>query len=354
MKPFQLNFLHIAILASFVFLGIVVSPFLTTLLLAAILVTGTYPIYNWILKKVRGHKVVASIIMSLSIGVLFSIVFILFILLLSQEAVSTYQGFDSWLRESKFNLNSFIGKLVKLSAKMGVPQIDIIPYITQSAQTFSTLLVQQSTLLLKSIVWLIINFFLLVFTMFFFYKDGKYLIARAEKMTPLPMPYGQQIFSQFRQVCLGMLYGIFFTAIVQGILGGIGLWIAGVGNPIFWGTIMGFFGMLPVGGTGIIWLPAGIYLLFISGHYLAGIFLLIWGGLIVAFVDNLIKPFLISKQTKIYPLATFIVVIGGLMVFGLKGAIIAPMVLAALLSFLNIYTAEEKPSDFTEASTKTS
>lgn len=351
MKPFQLNFLHIAIIVSFIFLGMVISPFLTTLLLAAILVTGTYPIYNWILKKVRGRQKVAAVIMALSIGILFSIIFLLFFIFLSQEAVSTYQGFEQWLRAGKFNLNAFVAKI---SGKIGIPQVDIISYITQAAQAFSTLLVQQSTNLLKSIAWLIINFFLLVFTMFFFFKDGKYFITKVEKMTPLPMPYGQQIFHQFRQVCLAMLYGIFLTAIVQGILGGIGLWIAGVGNPIFWGTVMGFFGMLPIGGTGIVWLPAGIYLIF-TQHYVAGIGLLIWGGLLVASIDNLIKPIVISKQTKIYPLATFLVVIGGLMVFGLKGAIIAPMVLAALLSFLNIYSSEEeKPSVDTEPSIKTS
>jgi predicted PurR-regulated permease PerM len=314
----------------------VVSPFLTTLILAAILVTGAYPIYEFILEKVRGRRRVAAAIVSLSLGIIFSLVFFVFFITLSQEAVSTYQGFETWIRDGKFNLNDIIAKVSRYA---GIPPVDLTTSITQTAQSFSSTLVAQSANLLKSIVWLILNFFLLVFAMYFFFKDGKKIVDAVEKMIPLPRPYGEEIFQKFRQVSLAMLYGVFFTAIVQGILGGLGLAVAGIRNPILWGTVMAFFGMLPVGGTGIVWLPAGLYLLAI-GHYIQGIGLLLWGGLIVAFVDNLIKPMIIARQTQTYPLATFLVVIGGLMVFGLKGAIIAPMVLAALVSLIHIHQLE--------------
>lgn len=336
MKHFQLNFLHIAIFLSFLFIGAVVAPFLTTLLLAAILVTGTYPVYEWTLQKVRGKTRVAAALVSLSIGVIFSVVFFVFIILLSQEAVSTYQGFEAWIRSGKLNLDELAASA---SRYLSLPRVDLVSSITQAAQAFSGSLVAQSTNLIKSIVWLVINFFLLVFAMYFFFKDGKFMVESVEKIIPLPKPFGQEIFQKFQKVSLAMLYGVFFTAIVQGVLGGIGLAFAGIQNPIFWGTVMAFFGMLPIGGTGIVWLPASLILL-ANGRYAAGIGLLVWGGLIVAFVDNLIKPFIISKQTKTYPLATFLVVIGGLMVFGLKGAIIAPMVLAALVSLLHIYRLE--------------
>lgn len=337
MKQFQLTFLHIAITLSILFLGAVISPFLTTLILAAILVTGTYPVYEWILNKVKQRKRLASVLMSLSIGIIFSTVLFSFIILLSDEAVSTYQIFETWIKSGRFNPNEII---IKASRYVGIPRVDVITSITQAAQTFSTNLVSQSTEFLKSIAWMILNFFLLVFTMYFFFKDGKAIVLYIEKIMPVPHPYSSEIFQKFKRVSLAMLYGIFLTAILQGILGGIGLAVAGIRNPIFWGTVMGLFGMLPVGGTGIVWLPASLFLL-AGGHYVAGIGLLIWGGLIVAFVDNLVKPIVIATQTKIYPLATFLVVIGGLIVFGLKGAIIAPMVLAAFLSFVHIYQLEK-------------
>ncbi|MEK7523937.1 MAG: AI-2E family transporter [Patescibacteria group bacterium] len=337
MKPFQLTFMHITITLSFLFLGAVISPFLTTLILAAVLVTGTYPLYEWILAKFKGKSRVAAATVSLAIGIIFSVVFFFFFILLSQEAVSTYQSFDEFIRAGRLNINDLVAKISKY---ISIPPVDITSSITQAAQSFSAVLVSQSTTLLKSIVWLILNFFLLVFAMYFFFKDGKFIVQSLEKIIPLPAPYGFQIFQKFRQVSLAMLYGIFFTAIAQGLLGGIGLAVAGIHNPIFWGTVMGFLGMLPIGGTGIIWLPAGLILI-ANDHYVSGIGLLLWGTLIVAFVDNLIKPFIISRQTKTYPLATFLVVIGGLMVFGLKGAIIAPMVLAVLVSLIHIYQLEK-------------
>lgn len=337
MKHTQLTFLNIAIIVSIIFLVIVISPFLSTLILAAILVTGTYPLYEWILKKVKHNAPTAAVITSISIGIIFSIIFFFFIILLSQEAVSTLQNFDSWIRTGKFNLNDLVAKISKYA---NISPVDITSYIAQSAQSISSTLVSKSTELLKSIAWLILNFFLLLFSMYFLFKDGKYFVQSIEKEIPLPIAYGQEIFQKFKQVSLAMLYGLFLTAILQGLLGGIGLAVAGIRNPIFWGTVMGFFGMLPVGGTAIVWLPASI-VLFLNGHYFAGTGLLIWGGLIVAFIDNLVKPIIISKQAKIYPLATFLVVIGGLMLFGLKGAIIAPMVLAALVSFVHIYKFEK-------------
>lgn len=336
-KSAQLIFLYIVILVSLVFLGIVISPFLTTLILAAILVTGTFPIYEWVLRKVRNRKSLAAALMSLSIGVIFSILFLVFVLMLSDEAVSAFKGFNEWISTSKININEMIGKA---SRYIGIPKVDVISYLTQGIQTLSTALVSQSTNILTSLFWMIVNFFLLVFTMYFFYKDGTYLMSSFAKVIPLPKQYEKEIFEKFRSVSLAMLYGVFLTAIAQGILGGIGLAVAGVENSIFWGTVMGLLGILPVGGTALVWLPAGILLL-TGGHYFAGIGLLIWGGLVVAFIDNLIKPLIIMKQTKTYPLATFLVVIGGLIIFGLKGAIISPMVLAALMTFIHIYQLEK-------------
>lgn len=337
MKPFELTFLHKAILISLIFLGITVSPFLTTLLLAAILVTGAYPLHNWLLKKLNGRARIAAVLMSLFIGIIFSMVFTVLILLISQEAVSTYQNFETWIRDEKFNIDELLAGVSKF---FGILPGDLTAPIIQAGQTFSTKLFENTKYFVSQIVWLVVNFFLLVFSMYFFFKDGPGIIRYIERIIPLPHPYGEQIFSKFRHVSLAMLYGIFLAAAVQGILGGIGLAVAGIRNPVFWGTAMGFFGMLPLAGTGIVWVPAGLYLLF-SGHVFAGVGLLLWGGLIVALIDNLIKPLIIAKQAQTYPFATFLVVIGGLMVFGLKGAIIAPMVLAGTVSLLHIYDSEK-------------
>lgn len=337
MKPIQFTFLNIAILVSILFIVAVISPFLTTLILAAILVTGAHPIHKWLLCAVGNRARLAAVLMSLFIGVVFSVLFVVFFIFLSEEAVSTYQELERFLQAGKDNFNELIEKA---SQYIGISPGEVITSITSAAQNLSGVLVEQSTNFIKSAAWLILNFFLLVFAMYFFFKDGQSIVKAIIEIIPLPKSNSREIFEKFRQVSLAMLYGIFLTAILQGILGGLGLYVAGIKNPIFWGTVMGFFGMLPVGGTGIIWLPAGLYLL-ATGDYIQGFGLLLWGGLIVGLIDNLVKPMIISHQVQIYPLPTFFVVIGGLIIFGLKGAIIAPMILAALVSLIHFYRLEE-------------
>lgn len=323
--------IKIAVLICVLFLGVVISPFLSTLLLAAVLVTGAMPLHNWVLKKVKHREWVAALITSSVIGIIFSVAFVAFFILISQEAISIYQQVDMFIREGKFDLHKLI---TKASTALNIAPSQITSSITDAVQSLSTTLVKQSTDLVKSIVWLFISFILLVITMFFFFKDGKKLVDLCERALPLPKPYGHEILLKFKQVSRAMLYGIFLTAFLQGILGGIGLAIAGIDNPIFWGTAMGFLGMIPVLGTAIIWLPAAI-ILFVNGHLIAGIGLCLWGGVLVSQIDNVVKPLLISKHVKISPLATFLVIVGGLLVFGLEGAIVAPMILAAFMAFMN-------------------
>lgn len=323
--------IKIAVLVCVLFLGVVISPFLSTLLLAAVLVTGAMPVHKWILKKVKNRDWLAALITSSVIGIIFSVAFIVFFILLSQEAISIYEQVDTFISEGKFDLHELI---TSASNAIGITPTQITSSITDAAQSISTTLVRQSTDLIKSIVWLFINFILLVVTMFFFFKDGNRLVDLFERALPLPKPYGHEILLKFKQVSRGMLYGIFLTAFLQGIIGGIGLALAGVENPIFWGTAMGFLGMVPVLGTAIIWIPAAA-ILFVNGHLIAALGLCLWCGLLVVQIDNIVKPLLISKHVDISPLATFLVVLGGLLVFGLEGAIVAPMVLAAFMAFMN-------------------
>ncbi|MEK7528327.1 MAG: AI-2E family transporter [Patescibacteria group bacterium] len=332
----QFYFLIIALSSAGVFLALVISPFATTLLLSMVLVTGVYPLYARLWRAFGHRSRLSAAVMSFIIAVLFSGPFILFIVLLSQEAVSTYHTVERVLTSDAIDISRGIKWL---NVRFGLEQSDITTSLTQAVQGLSGFLVSQSTTLLKSAATLIFNFFLLWFSMFFFFKDGPVLIETAKKMIPLPRRYEDAIFGKFKEVSLAMLYGIFLTALVQGALGGLGLAVFGVKNAVFWGTVMGIFGMLPVGGTAVVWFPAAL-ILFFNGQYGAGVGLLIWGGVIVGLVDNFIKPMLIGREAKIYPLATLLVVLGGLMVFGLKGAILGPMVLVVFLTLIHTYELE--------------
>lgn len=339
-------FLLACIVLSLVFLWKIIQPFVTIIAVAAILTTAAWPLYGRLLKLFRGRRRVSAIVMCLGMIVLLVLPFFFFITVLTQEAVDTYELIQSRIADG--TLFSFItwtpghfsyDTVQRVSQFIDINNIDIFSPIAETAKNLSTFLVSQSTVFLKSITTLLFNFFVLIFSMYFFFKDGPDIVRSIGEMSPLPPEYEQSIFTKFKQVSLAMLYGIFLTAIVQGIVGGIGLAIAGVHNPVFWGTVMAFFAMLPIGGTAIVWLPAAIILL-LTQHYIAGVFLLLWGALLVSILDNIIKPLVIHGHAKTYPLSTFFVVLGGLITYGLKGAILGPMVLAICMTLLHIYKLE--------------
>ena len=136
-----------------------------------------------------------------------------------------------------------------------------------------------------------------------------------------------------------IIIGGFLTGIIQGLVGGIGFAIAGIPNVFFWTAMMAFASFVPLIGTTLIWLPASIILI-ASGDYTWGIFLLIWGLVVISVVDNLVRPYLVGGKAHTYPLLTFFVILGGIFTMGFTGIIVGPMVLMAFMAFLHIYEAE--------------
>ena len=133
-----------------------------------------------------------------------------------------------------------------------------------------------------------------------------------------------------------VLYGQVMTAVIQGALGGIALFIFGVPNWIFWGAIMIIMAFLPVLGTPLIWVPAAVGLI-LDGEMARGVGLLIFGATIVMNIDNFIRPRLVSGRTKVHPVLILIGVLGGLKIFGFIGMLIGPLVLALLMALIKFY-----------------
>jgi predicted PurR-regulated permease PerM len=142
-------------------------------------------------------------------------------------------------------------------------------------------------------------------------------------------------------VSKGIIYGFFGAAVAQGLLAGLGFYLAGISNAAFWGTMMAFFSPIPYIGTSLIWIPAVIILL-VQKQFLAALFLFLWSAAIVGMADNIVKPYVIGRTTSVHPLAMLLVLLGGVIGFGLKGLILGPFLLTLLIGFLHIYRLEYK------------
>ena len=184
-------------------------------------------------------------------------------------------------------------------------------------------------------------FAIMLCLLFFFLRDGDLMAARARGLIPLEESRKEKLFEQLGAVTRAIVFGTTVTAVLEGVLVGIGFAIAHLPSPVVFGVLAALFSMLPVGGAAFVWGPAAVWL-FIDGHWGYGIFILAW-GLMLGGLDNVLRPFLISGRARISALAVFIGVLGGIPAFGAIGVIAGPVVLSLVLALIE-FAEEGRPN----------
>jgi predicted PurR-regulated permease PerM len=186
----------------------------------------------------------------------------------------------------------------------------------------------------------LLGFAIMLFLLFFFLRDGDAMLARARRLIPLTEERKERLFRQLSGVTLAIVIGTSVTALLQGLLIGIGFSIASLPSPVVFGVLAALLSMLPVGGSAFVWGPAVIWLFF-DGRWGYAIFMLAWGVLLSG-LDNVLRPILISGRAKISALAVFIGVLGGIPAFGAIGIIAGPVVLSLVLALIE-FAEENRP-----------
>lgn len=334
----------------------VISPFYDVIVYALLITVIFYPIYKFVLKLFFNREVSAAALSTLLVLMIFLIPLTLFIVFIAQEAVSAYELIEVKALELDIsnvdleNLQKYpvvgtflenINEKYNLTRILKNLNIDIVGVIKNAVETVSSFLVSQSANLVKGLGDSIIQFILILTTIFYFFKDGKKIKSYLKNLSPLPVQYEDEIESKLKTTIYGIVVGGFGSSIVQGIIGAIGLALVGVPYVAFWGTMMAFASLIPYIGASIIWIPicAGLV---INGSINSAVFLFIWGFVLVSTIDNFVKPFMIGKESNMHPLSTFLVVLGGLFVFGLKGIVFGPLILSLALTIYHIYRLEYK------------
>jgi predicted PurR-regulated permease PerM len=171
---------------------------------------------------------------------------------------------------------------------------------------------------------------IMLYLLFFLLRDGTYLADRLRRAIPLHEEQKAALFTRFAIVVRATVKGGILVAIVQGALGGFAFWFLGVRAPLLWAVLMTFLSLLPAIGAGIVWIPVAIYFL-ATGSIWQGIFLIVWGVLVIGLVDNLLRPFLVGKDTKLPDYVVLLSTLGGIQVFGLNGFVIGPVIAAMFM-----------------------
>lgn len=176
---------------------------------------------------------------------------------------------------------------------------------------------------------------------FFLLRDGHYILEFVKDITPLSDEEKDAFYARARRILQSVVYGIVLTAIIQGILGGLGWYYVGLPAPLLFGALMAFLAVFPIIGTPLVWIPGSAYL-FYSGDWKGALILFLWGAFIVSLIDNLIRPLIVSEGSKIHILIIFIGVVGGLTAWGFIGLFLGPLVVSLFMFMLDNYRKEWK------------
>lgn len=333
-----------AVVATFILFFWVISPFWNVLIYAALAAVIFYPLQRSLTKFFKGRASIAAFCTTLFIFLIFLVPLVLFLIYIVQEAVEAYVLFESQLANldvTAFTLERFAEQewYSFVEPYLASAEVDIVSILRDGAQRISTFMVNQGANLLVGLGDGAVALFIFMLTTFYFLRDGEKVSTFVKNLSPLPPKYENEIEEKLKDATHAIVVGNFGTALIQGLVGMLGLLILGVDNAVFWGTIMIFASLIPYVGATIIWGPIAIGMM-IKGDYVSAAILVTWGMGLVATVDNIARPYLIGNGTAMHPLATFLVVLGGVFVFGMKGIIFGPLILSLAITMVHIYELE--------------
>jgi predicted PurR-regulated permease PerM len=181
--------------------------------------------------------------------------------------------------------------------------------------------------------------FTTIFSMFYFFRDGRQLLSRLRFLIPLDRAHKNAIAARFSSVARATVKGTLLIAVIQGSLSGLTLWIFGVSSPFLWGMVVTLLAIVPMAGSWPVLLPAA-FIQMATGHVWQGVGILAVSVLVIFNIDNVLRPRLVGQEAGMHELMVFFSTLGGIAMFGPSGFIIGPMIAALFLSLLDIYSAE--------------
>ena len=329
--------LLLAISISLIFFAMI-RGFLVSLLLAAILAGITHPFYQRLQSWFRGRAALASGVTIVLVLIVIVVPLIGFLGLVATEAVQIAQGVRPWIEEQLQQPNE-IEKLLER-----IPFLEVLaPYQDQIAAKLGEFAARIGTFLVNSVAAttrgtavFFFQLFIMLYAMFFFLISGRQTLDKILYYLPLDPEDEERMVEKFVSVSRATIKGTLVIGILQGGLAGAAFAVVGIQGAAFWGTVMAVLSIIPGVGTALVWVPAVIYL-YAGGHFAAATGLLIWCAAIVGTVDNVLRPWLVGKDTKMPDLLILLGTLGGLVLFGATGILIGPVIAALFVTVWEIY-----------------
>lgn len=342
-RNFNVYFFFLILLLVSVVSFLIVKPFWSSIVMAAVLAIVFHRPYELFLRLTKERKGTSSLLACLFAAFVIIIPLFLVLELLAVEAANLYQRItaDGGLTHSLIRLQATVLQSLPFLSTFQMEEVLSPENVTSSIKSLGQNFFSIVQAVYQGIVGIALWFLITLLTLFFFFIHGKEIVAQLMRLSPLRNHHEKLLVEKFVSISRATLKGTVVVGIVQGILGGLMFALTGVPSPVVWGSVMAVFSLVPMVGASIVWFPAGVIMLLL-GNIWQGIFILGFGVGIISTIDNFIRSKLVGKETQMHPLLVFFATLGGLSLFGPVGLIIGPIIVALFLVLWDIYAVEFK------------
>ncbi|MHB8499892.1 MAG: AI-2E family transporter [Candidatus Acidiferrales bacterium] len=331
-----LSYGAILLLGYFVFL--IVEPFLVPLAWSAVLAIFFYPLHERLLRKMKPTG--AALTSTLGVTLLLIVPALVVLVYTTREALDATARLQSELMVHGQGPNEGLVMHAEEWIRMRLPQswqaMDMSNPIQQTAEKIASFLGERFTGLLRNLVTFFVDLFIMIFALFFMFRDGEAIVHAVRHLLPFDEQIQTDMVKESKELIFASVAVGLLVAAVQGALGGISFELTGISSPIFWGALIGFFSLVPVVGSALIWGPAALWLGF-NGHWGKALVVVMICGGVSTVADNIVRPMLLRNRTRLNELLLFIGVLGGLEAFGLLGLVAGPTIVAAAMGVFRVY-----------------
>jgi len=340
----QRSFLIILAVITLLF-GLVLRPFWSAIFWAIVVTVLFAPMQTRLLKRLHNRRSLAALITLLTL----SVIVIMPVLALLSAFIQQGATFYGLIESREIEPAQFIDQVVnaipflpQLMTRAGVDTDSIREYLASSAVGMSEIIAQQALSIGRNTVNFTVKLALMLYLTFFLLRDGDRLVAHMTAAVPLDETRKLLLFKKFVEVTRATVKGNLLVAIVQGALGGFIFWLLDIPAPILWAVVMAFLSLIPAVGAALVWVPVSLYL-YATGAWVEASVLIAYGALIIGLADNVLRPILVGRDTKLPDYIVLFSTMGGIALLGINGFVIGPLIAAVFLTFWAIFIADINP-----------
>ncbi|MFC5510718.1 AI-2E family transporter [Massilia jejuensis] len=336
-------FLLVAVTLAFVY---ILLPYSGAIFWGVVLAILFAPLQRRFLRETKDKPTLAALATLLLIVVMVILPLSLISASLVNQAVAVYEMINS----GQINFGAYFLRIVHSLPQWVVNLLErfeltdlasLQAKLSEGAAQVSQTVARQAINIGSKTFDFLVSMFVMLYLLFFLLRDGQSLATRIKYAIPLSSKYKQRLFTNFTTVIRATVKGNVLVAVAQGALGGLIFWFLGVHAPLLWAVVMAFLSLLPAVGAAIVWAPVAIYFL-VTGAIWQGVVLIVFGVMVIGLVDNVLRPVLVGKDTKMPDYLVLLSTIGGMALFGLNGFVIGPVVAALFLACWDLFVSTEE------------